>query len=570
MLESLTVKNYAIIDGMTIEFAPGLNIITGETGAGKSIVVDALELLLGTRASLDMIRNGAESLEVTGVFSLVNKTDFSNYLDSEDESVLILRREFKTDGNGRCFVNDRPVTLKTLKEIGDLLVDFHGQHDHQSLFAIGEHVRFLDGFAGLSQLSEKVSFLYENICELKEKLRNIENESQRRDRDIELFRYQLQEIDNADIHPGEDEETESAIRKLSGAGMLKEQSMKLFGMMSESEGSVTEQIYSCMASLKAMLGADDNLNGIMERLESVAGEISDISMFLREYSDSIDMNPELLAEMEERLGVIERLKKKYGFSIEKVLEYREKINKELEKSELSSEETGVLKTRIESLGKEYLTLAKELSEKRKAAAPFLSSQVQVHLGELGMKGARLVVNITPFESKELIETDGSFFSTGKNGIDNVEFLISANTGEPPKPLVKVASGGEISRVMLSLKLVLSDVNRVPSMVFDEIDTGVSGRVAESLGKKLTQLTRGKQAIVITHLPQIAVMGDRHFSARKEVKDGRTSARLICLDYDMRQSELAMLLSGEKLSETAFAHARELLETADKHKNNQEI
>lgn len=560
MLESLTIRNYAIIDEMTAGFTGGLNVITGETGAGKSIVVDALELVLGARADTSMIRAGEPVLEVSAVFSC-DRTVLEGISGfTEDEGEIILRREVRADGNNRCYVNDRPVTLRTLKEIGDRLVDFHGQHDHQSLLVVSEHAGYLDGYGRLADCAEEVRRIFSGYVALGGRIAKLTAAMETAQRDRELYEFQIGEIDRAAPAPGEDDELDASIRRLSRAGELRSLGMRIFEELSEADGSVVQVIGGFAAELERMVEADNSLAPVVERMNALAEGAGDLALYFRGYADEVDDDPALLAECDERLAVIERLKKKYGPSLDDVLAYREKIARELEGAGRNDEELLALEKERTEKAALLREKALELSKRRKEAAPALAHEVEAHLAELGMAGSRLVVNIVPAESGECLGEDG--LMVNENGCDHVEFLMSANPGEPPRPLVKVASGGEISRIMLSLKLALSGVNRVPSMVFDEIDVGVSGRIAEAIGRKLMKLTGNRQAIVITHLPQIAVMGDRHYSARKRIEGDRTLAGLVLLDEDMRQRELASLLSGETLTDTALAHARQLM---DKHK-----
>jgi len=565
MLESLTIRNYAIIDEMTACFSPGLNIITGETGAGKSIVVDALELVLGARASQEMIRADETVLEVTGVFS-GDTAALGDALPFEiDDEPIILRREVRADGNNRCYVNDRPVTLRVLKDLGDRLVDFHGQHDHQSLLNISEHVVFLDGYANLDDLAGEVKRLFGELQSLRERIGNLTREIESSQRDRELHAFQLEEIDRANIRQGEDGELDDIIRRLSRAGDLKSLGFRLFQELYENEESIASKLGRLASDVEDMARFDQSLADRGEKLGELVVEIEDAARFFRGYADGIDDDPALLSEMEERLALVERLKKKYGPTIEEVLAYRDSIAGKLRKSEVSGEDLAELKTLFREVSARLAAKARDLSEKRKASATRLAKDVESHLAELGMGGASLVIDIGACSHGETVSDGGEELTVCAEGCDEVEFLISANPGEPPRPLVKVASGGEISRIMLALKLSLMEVNRVPSMVFDEIDVGVSGRVAESIGRKLLSLTGRSQAIVITHLPQIAVMADRHFSARKRVRGDRTLAGLVLLDEDMRRRELASLLSGEDLTETALAHARELMDASGKLK-----
>ncbi|MDP2982829.1 MAG: DNA repair protein RecN [Candidatus Latescibacter sp.] len=558
MLESLTIRNYAIIEEMTVQFSDGLNVITGETGAGKSIVVDALELVLGARASTEMIRSGADSMSVSGVFTLESGLPEGDFPVEAEDGILILRREVRSDGNSRSFVNDRPVTLRTLKDLGDRLVDLHGQHDHQSLLIVSEHARYLDGFGKLVPLSREVAGLY---AEYTGTLKDIEAlrstmDSKKRDRELHLF--QIREIEETQIAQNEDEELEQEIQKLSRAADLKSLGEQVFQELSEAEGSIEERIGALTGRIEDLSLFDGELAPFLERMEGIAAAVSELARDFRSYSEKIDDDPAILAELENRLGVIEKMKKKYGPRLEDLFAYYKKIKKETEGEESSEMRLRELEDQVKVLRARLSEQAAILSLKRKETAPLFSGDVESHLAELGMSGAHLVVDITPVESGCEMEVEGGRVMVGKNGLDRLEFLVSANPGEPPRSLVKVASGGEVSRVMLSLKLALGGIDSVPTMVFDEVDSGVSGRVADAMGKKLRKLSESRQALVITHLPQIAVMAKRHFSARKQMENGRTCTKLVMLDEAMKRQELASLLSGETLTDTALAHAGEMM------------
>lgn len=567
MLESLKIHNYAIIDEMSVVFSRGLNVLTGETGAGKSIVVDALELLLGARASNEMIRSGADAMEVTGVFTLdgFENTELEAYGIDEEDGLIIIRREVRADGDNRCFLNDRPVTLKAVKILGDRLVDLHGQHDHQSLLNSLDHVRFLDSFGGFSALADRVAGLFAEKNRIASEIRSIEQQIEFRERDRELRRFQIEEIERAGLVPSEDEILAADIQRLSRANELKALGWEVFQRLSEADGSVEELFGQISSQVDRHAAFDKTLEPYMEKLDELAEGAKDIAFAFRNYAESIDDDPAALAECEDRLALIERLKKKYGPSLADVFNHLESIKEESRGFEDLRQRANNLGTRVKEIEKKLAAEAGELSARRKETAPLLSIRVQEHLAHLGMEGARLVIDVAPCEGGETVPVGGNIVPVGKDGFDRVEFLISTNPGEPPKSLVKIASGGEISRVMLSLKLALVNVVNVPTMVFDEIDIGVSGKVAESMGWRMLHLAKARQVITITHLPQIAAMANKHFSARKTQRDGRTCARLVHLDEEERTQELASLLSGDALAETAMAHARELLERVKREK-----
>lgn len=558
MLESLSIRNFAIIDELTVEFSPGLTVITGETGAGKSIVADALELVLGARSSTELIRGGEEFLSVTGVFRLDSLPGDGEFAVEAEDGMYILRREIRADGSGRCYINDRPVTLRALKSLGDRLVDLHGQHDHQSLLAVPEHIRFLDGFGGLVPLAREVAGLHAGYTGVLAAIDSLRERIAAGLRDRELFRFQLEEIRDAAIKPDEDTGIEREILRLSRAADLKLLGMQAFSELSDGEGSVVDRLGGLSARIGGLARFDSALESLLGEIRGIAGGVGDLAREFRAYGERVEDDPAALAELEDRLAVIEKLKKKYGPSLDEVFAYYQKISGETEGIEHLEESLAERESEAALLHAQFAERAELLSRKRHEAAPRLAGEVEAHLRELGMSGARLTVRVSPCENGCEITAGGKRVFGGRNGFDDVEFLIATNPGEPPRSLVKAASGGEVSRVMLSMKLALNETDSVPTMVFDEIDTGVSGRIAEAVGLKLRKLAESRQTIAITHLPQIAAMGDSHFSARKQVEDNRTRTRLVALDDAMRAEEIAAMLSGAALTETALAHAWELL------------
>lgn len=566
MLESLSIRNYAIIDEMTIEFSDGLIVITGETGAGKSIVVDAFELVLGARASSEMVRSGADCMSVCGVFN-INEDPLLNEIQFEtDKGILILRREVRADGSSRCFVNDRPVTLKTLKELGDRLVDLHGQHDHQSLLNITEHVNFLDGYGRFSALADEVEDLFNESVKIRNQIDELELQIRNLNRDSELHRFQINEIEEAKIAPGEDAAVSNDIQKLSRAVELKSLGWEVFQELSEAEGSIGERFGELTSRIEHLSRYDSELCSFMEKIEELSVGISDLANSFREYTEKIVDDPASLEEMEERLALIERIKKKYGPGLNDVFNCLDEIKKETVGKEELEAKLADSKLRKKEIESKLTDRAFMLSKKRKEIAPRLSKKVETHLSQLGMQEARLVIDIDKYEGPDKLLINDQAVPVGKDGFDRVEFLISANPGEPPKSLVKVASGGEVSRIMLALKLTLMNAVPVPTMVFDEIDIGISGRIAEAVGQKMLELSESRQVLAITHLPQIAVMANYHFSARKSFNGERTFTKLLLLDEKARQKELATLLSGETLTDTALAHAKKLMDKVDSHKS----
>jgi len=569
LLQTLFIKDYAIIDELTIEFGAGLNVITGETGAGKSILVDSLGLILGERSSTEAIRRGAKKTIVEAVFEIDSFKKIKNLLDEEEieaEDELIIRREVNLKGNSRAFVNDTPVTINKLKEIGNTLVDLHGQHEHQSLLYKENHIQLLDEFCDaekdLEKFEIKITTLELKQRELKKLLRSEKDSSDR----IELYKFQAEEIDAVSPLRGEDEELENRLNKLENAEYLATTTAELYSRLYEEENSIFDSLQSIQTTLEKLLSVDSEFKNTSEEFQNILTQLGDVSDFIRRYNDSIEIDAEELESVRERLSSINLLKKKYGGSVDALLSYREKIEKEIENEENLEENINALKNEIEELKIELGTLAAKLSLKRKTAAEKVEKEVVENLKELGIEWGKFEIRIEPLEA--LSDNGGTILYEGKpykytpRGFDSVEFFISTNAGEPVKPLAKTASGGEISRVMLALKSVLAKRDKLPLLVFDEIDVGISGQIARKVGRALKKLSRMHQIITITHLPQIASFGDHHYSVMKMERGGRTVTTVVKLDDKGRVEEVAKLMSGDKLTEATLDNARELLDLKD--------
>jgi len=568
MLKSISIRNYAIIDAADTEFEPGLNIITGETGAGKSILVDALGLILGERANNEMIRAGAEKAVVEGVFTAASNRKIKMLLETnnlDEQDVLILRREVSAKGQNRCFINDTPVNLALLKEAGDYLVDLHGQHEHQSLLRPNTHIEFLDDFGGLDGLLNEYRTSYETLSALfaeRERLKQQEAVlKERRD----LYEFQLKEIDAVHPQPGEEETLESELRILENSEKLHEATSRLHQMLYEGEQAVYDQLVLARNQLEDLAGIDKSFEDLRNECASAAAIISEVTKFLQQYNSRIEFNPERLEEIRERLGRLSLLKKKYGGTIESILEQWERVAREFSLAENFEGEIGKLDASIVEERSRCSAAAQRLSAKRRDLAPKITKSVTAELAKLGIAKAEFDVRI---HNRALVSSDDSaramvklgreFYQAGPRGIDDVEFYLSTNVGEEPRPLARVASGGEVSRVMLALKTILAKSERLPLLVFDEIDVGVSGRIAQAVGHSMKSLSRFHQVIAITHLPQIAGLADVHFAVEK-VEDGkRAKTQLRKLDLEERVEEVARLMSGAEVTDAGLAGARELM------------
>lgn len=571
MLKSFYVKNYALIDELRVEFGSGLNIITGETGAGKSIVIDAMSLMLGERATTDMIRQGESKAIVEGIIGLTEQTALRALLaergiDAEDE--LILRREISTKGQSRCFINDSPVPVGVLKEVGDLLVDLHGQHEHQSLLRTETHIDFLDDFGGLEGLVQEFREAYEALrklfAEQEELLHREQQLKERRD----LYEFQMKEIDAVSPQPGEEEALENELKILENSEKLFETTARLYQSLYEGEQALYDQLVVVRNQLEDLAAIDKSFEEARRECASVVAVISEITKFIQSYNSKIEFDPERLEQIRNRLGQLSLLKKKYGGSVEAILQHRERIGAEFALAENFEGELAKLQERIEQARRKCSEVAQRLSAKRRELVPRINKSVVSELAKLGIAHATfdVVIRNTPIGSidgeearrKAFVKLGREFYAATPKGIDSVEFFLSTNVGEDPKPLAKVASGGEISRIMLALKMILAKSERLPLLIFDEIDVGVSGRIAQAVGKSLKALSQFHQVIAITHLPQIAGLADHHFVVEKIEEKKRTTTRMRRLSDDERVEEVAKLMSGAEITEAGLSSARELM------------
>lgn len=563
MLKHLKIQDFVLIDFAEVEPGPGLNIITGETGAGKSILIDALSLLLGDRASTESVRSGSQKTVIEGTFitgknKRVNKFLQECELDSADE--LILRREVSAKGQSRCFINDTPVNVTLLKECGNLLVDLHGQHDHQSLLNSKTHIDFLDQFIGESTLTEQYAVLLGEYERGKKELKLIlEREAELKEK-TEFYRFQLQELDAVAPRENEDTELQNEIRVLENAETLLSGAAGLLGVLYDNEDAVYSSLSPALKAADELARMDDTLKEMRDEIKNALVLIADASETLRDYAERVSLDEEKLEQMRTRFSSIQKLKKKYGGTLELVLAKQEELRRSLDAIEGTDSRKEHLREQIAQSRNKAGAIAEELSTLRKKAARELEKTVPVILNDLGIKDAVFKVQIerTPASGAEGLPASGGSFFCNSSGIDTVEFLIATNAGEGVHPLHKTASGGEISRVMLALKSALANTDKLPLLIFDEIDTGVSGRIANKVGEVMYRLSGSHQIIAITHLPQIAALADYHFSIRKEVNEGRSYSRLHLLTGDERTREVASLMSGETITEAALKGAEELM------------
>ncbi len=544
MLSSLQVRNFALIENVTMEFGEGLNVLSGETGAGKSILVQAIELLLGGRGSTDLIRQGEEEAEVSGLFQVGGEE-------------FLLRRSISRTGKNRAFLNERVVTVASLEEIGEKLVDLAGQHEHQVLLQPERHLAILDEYAGLgSQVTSYQGLLekFRGLLKEIEELASREKEARERE---EFFRFQLKELSEAAIGDGEEEKLRCERDVVKNAVRLGEICLKGEEVLDSGEASVTEAIARVAKDVQQAAGIDPEFQPIAQQIEEATCQIQEAAKRLRQYGGSLSFDPDRLQEIEDRLALISRLMKKYGGSLETMLQRQQTISESLRLLENFDEEIRARQKKRTDQGELLLKEAAELTRVRKSASSKLSKEVEKELKELGMVSAKFSVDLKPVPV-------GLFVGErclGERGLEQGEFLLAPNPGEGLRPLAKIASGGELSRIFLALKKVLGAVRSAPTCIFDEVDVGIGGRIAEVVGRSLSLLAKKRQVVCITHLPQIACFADHHFVIQKRVERGRTQTLVERLEKSRREEEIARMLAGITVTDKAIAHAREMLKNA---------
>ena len=565
MLRSLYIKDYALIEKIFIEFDKGLNIITGETGAGKSIIIDAMSLLLGERATQEVIRKGADRAVVEGIFDVSKNKKVENLLHQNEidfSNDLIVRRELSLKGSNRCFVNDSPVNLNFVKEIGNLLVDLHGQHEHQSLLRSETHIEFLDEFCDIDNDIKIYQTEFKSLNIFLKELNDYNEKEKALKGKEDLFRFQLNEILAVNPNPNEDEEITSQLKILENSERLLELTNKVFDDLYDKENSTYDTLTKVKSSLTELNKIDTSFSEALDEATTAQQLLSDITQFVRDYKSKIDLDPENLESLRERLASINLLKKKFGGTLKSVLELKEKIEAELIISENFEEYLKSLIVKINAQQKVCGELAAKISIRRNEQSKTISKNIVSTLKTLGIENGKFEVRIEQSLSEKndlsCVIINNKFYVADEKGIDKVGFFISTNVGEDLKPLAKVASGGEVSRIMLALKSILAKGDKLPLLIFDEIDSGISGRIAQKVGQELKSLSTFHQIIAITHLPQIAGLSDSHFSVVKSETNERVQSSIRKLNYDEKVREVAKLLSGENVTETSLNSAKELM------------
>lgn len=565
MLTRLYIKDFALIEESEIEFGPGLNAITGETGAGKSILIGALNSILGGPISAELVREGAGKCTVEAFFEFADEqiarlSDLEIPLEELEEGQLILRREIHGSGRSRAFVNGQGQPVKRLKNIGSALVDLHGQHEHQSLLDPKLHARFLDAFGGLDDDRREVARRWRQYHDNTVRLDRLRTERDMLSAEDSLHTFQLEEIRRLDPQPGEELELERELQILANAETLVQSGLELHDLLYQREGAVYEELGQVRRQLDRLLEIDLSLGPQAVALEELIYGVEDLARSLHDYARKIEVIPARTQELRERIDGLRDLKRKYGGTLEQVVEHARHLSAKADRAgELDTELTAATQLRDDALDL-YSARCLTLSAARQQASEALCQSLIAALGELGMTKAQFRTEFATIEDPEgPVERDGRSFVAGESGMEQIAFYISANTGEAPRPLARIASGGEISRVMLALKEAIAGRDLVSTLVFDEIDTGISGRIAAAVGRKMQALSASHQTITITHLPQIASLADRHFSVRKRQVEKRTVTQVVALDEQARTEEIAYLLAGETISDTARQHAQEMLQ-----------
>lgn len=570
MLRSLHVRDYALIDELEVDFGKGLNVITGETGAGKSILLGALKLILGERASTDVVRTGARKAVVEGVFDEAGTDGLQDLLRSHEiepdaSGVVIVRREV-SGTHSRAFVNDTPATLTVLRDVAEQLIDLHGQHEHQSLLRVETHLQMLDDFGGLGELRAAYRREHERVAALFRQRGDLVRREQELRQQRDLIEFQITEIDRLAPQPGEDEQLAAERRILENAERLFEATSSLYAMLYEGEQAIHDRLIHARNELRDLARIDDTFEATFKEVEQAEIVVDEAAKFLQDYNSRVEFNPGRLEAARTRLAHIDALKRKYGGSLDSVLEHRARIGETFELAANFEGALSRLDAELSSAREALSSAAMRLSNERREVASRVETMICEELAALGMPHPQFSVrfDVEPDENG-WVDWPGAGADRVRAypaGVDRVEFYVSTNPGEPPRPLARTASGGEISRIMLALKAILARNERLPILVFDEIDVGISGEIARRVGESMHRLAAYHQIVAITHLPQIAALGDQHFVVEKEVRDSpqgpRTTTSIRELEGDERARQVAALVAGTVVSEAALASARELI------------
>jgi len=558
MLTTLRIKNLALVADLTLELQPGCNVITGETGAGKSILIGALNLVLGERADRALIRSGSDSCSVEAVFDVAKlKAPLKEFLEENgleqcEEHQLVLKRVFTGAGANRQFVNGSPTTLATLATIGEWLVDIHGPHEHQSLLNSAKQLNILDAFGGLQKEREAFGESVRRRSALEAEKSALIVDEKTYAQQLDLLRFQVNEITSARLQPGEDDQVQQEHQRASNAAKLLQLSQAALDLLSENESALLTQAGVIGRTLQELQRIDASATEILSQHEQAVGSMRELQSSLSHYVDKVDVNPERLQELEERLNLLHSLKRKYGSTLTEVITFGDEAKQKLQSLEQRDEELARLNSALAKLDKELQRAGQDLSAKREKLVPQLSKSVSKQLADLGFKQSKFDVEIVTSSPQEFTQ----HATRNTTGFDTIEFQFAPNPGEPAKPLRAIASSGELARVMLALKTVLAAEDEIPVLVFDEVDANVGGETANAVGEKMRQIADKRQVLCITHLPQVAAAGAAHYVVSKQIKDGRTISEISLLNKKDRVAELTRMLGGQ--TDAARKHAEALL------------
>lgn len=561
MLTQLDIQNIALIDKLNLEIGQGLNVLTGETGAGKSILIDSINAVLGERVSKDLIRSGKDRAIIEAVFQYKN-TGIDRILEEtgidRDDGNIILSREISLSGKNTCRINGRLVNVSMLKQIGELLLDIHGQHDNQSLLKTETHIDLLDAFGGkaIEQIKAEYLELFAQYKNIKSKLHSFAGDKGEMARRMDMLNFQIDEIKNARLKKGEDDTLTAKRQVLANSEKIMNSIVRAYELLNEGSNTGKSVLYDSNKALQEVSSAvkyDPGLNSISEKLESVIYQLEDICEELRNRREAAEYNPDELLSIDERLDIITRLKRKYGSTLEDVTDFFDKSQKEYEELLQSESLVEELNKQLVLLSQKLYVSAEKLNAEREKAAVILEKNITAELENLEMKNSSFKVELSFIKEEK-------YFS--KNGLNSVEFLISSNAGEPLKPLSRIASGGEMSRIMLAIKTILANVDAIPTLIFDEIDTGISGKAAQKVGEKLSYISKTYQVLCVTHLSQLACMADNHLYIEKNSDGENTYTTVRKLDHKGRIEEIARIIGGSDITALALKHSEELIEAAD--------
>jgi DNA repair protein RecN (Recombination protein N) len=556
MLNQIYIRNFAIIDALELEFRSGMTVLTGETGAGKSILVDALGLVLGDRADSDVVRHGEERAEISAEFNIDTLPAVLDWLkenDLDEENSCTLRRVVSNEGRSKCYINGRPSSLQLIKELGEMLVDIHGQHQHQSLLKADIQRQLLDDYCGNQKLADETRALQQRWKNTLDELEQLSQSNRDRDARLDLLRYHLQELDGLALEPNEFQSLEEEQRRLAHGGRLLEQCASALNTLYDSEEVSAQGILDrSLNDLEELRDIDPRLSNICILLNEASIQIQEASNELRHYVEQLEIDPERLQWVEQRLGAIHDLARKHHAEPEALLQLQQSFSDELNRLENADIELGQLQKQLDELHQQYQTTAKKLSQARAKGAKKLSAAVTEIIRQLGMPAGEFAITLLPREEQ----------TPHRHGLENISFEVAANPGQPSRPLNKVASGGELSRISLAIQVLLANNQKIPTLIFDEVDTGIGGAVAETVGRQLRTLGVSHQVMCVTHLPQVAALGHHHLQVSKSIEGKSTRTKIQVLSNDQRQEEIARMLGGMEITQQTRAHAKEMIDRAE--------